>query len=183
MKMVKVFRALVFVLILIIILLLFIQYLFGSLFKYKDVPLPVEVHPEVRAKTEQLITSLEDKGITILITDDYRSLHEQDGLYAKGRTEEGQIVTHAKGGESYHNYGLAVDFALVTKGGEVVWDMTYDGNGNGQADWDEVVAEAKKLGFEWGGDWQHFKDYPHLQYDFGLSINELQRGKRPPEEE
>ncbi len=44
------------------------------------------------------------------------------------------------------------------------------------------MAIAKELGFEWGGDWDHFKDYPHLEMRFGLTINELKRGKRPPDE-
>ena len=105
---------------------------------------------------------------------------EQDRLYEKGRTAGGNIVTYAKGGESYHNFGLAVDFALKTAEGDVIWDMKYDRNGNSRADWMEVVNIAKELGFEWGGDWPQFKDYPHLQMDFGLSIADLQNGARPP---
>ncbi len=92
-------------------------------------------------------------------------------------------MTIAKGGQSYHNYGLAIDFALKLDNGNVVWDLDRDDNNNGEADWMEVVAIAKDLGFEWGGDWTSFKDYPHLQMDFGLSIRELQYGKRPKVEE
>ncbi|MEN8699707.1 M15 family metallopeptidase [Bacillus infantis] len=149
----------------------------------EDAPLPVQLHPVVSAKKDELISLAADKGINIVITQDFRSIEEQDKLYAKGRTAGGDIVTNAKGGESYHNFGLAIDFALLSINGAVIWDMNYDGNGNSRADWDEVVEIAKGLGFEWGGDWRSFKDYPHLQYDFGLSIWELQRGKRPPEEE
>ena len=120
-----------------------------------------------------------EKEITILITDDYRTFEEQNKLYDKGRSTPGQVVTHSEGGESYHNYGLAVDFALQLENGNVIWDTEYDGNGNGQSDWFEVAEIAKELGFQWGGDWRNFKDYPHLQMDFGLSINDLQEGKRP----
>ena len=88
-------------------------------------------------------------------------------------------MTQARGGESYHNYGLAIDFALRLENGEVVWDIERDGNRNGKRDWFEVAAIGKELGFIWGGDWQHFKDYPHLQMTFGLSISELQQGYRP----
>jgi peptidoglycan L-alanyl-D-glutamate endopeptidase CwlK len=28
----------------------------------------------------------------------------------------------------------------------------------------------KKYGWEWGGDWTSFKDYPHFQKTFGKSI-------------
>jgi hypothetical protein len=42
----------------------------------------------------------------------FRSIAEQDALYAKGRTEPGEVVTQAKGGQSPHNHGLAVDVCL-----------------------------------------------------------------------
>ena len=141
--------------------------------------LPTELHPIVAEKVEILKEKTAEKKIEILITDDYRSNEEQDKLYDKGRRAPGQVVTHAEGGESYHNFGLAVDFALQLENGNVIWDTEYDGNGNGQSDWFEVAEIAKELGFQWGGDWRGFKDYPHLQMDFGLTINDLQEGKRP----
>ncbi len=124
----------------------------------KAATLPDELHPTVAEKAAILIERAEAKGISIVITDDYRSHEEQDKLYAQGRQNSGEIVTYAQGGESYHNYGLAIDFALQLESGEVIWDLDYDGNGNGQSDWLEVADIAKELGFEWGGDWHHFKD-------------------------
>nr|WP_255687581.1 M15 family metallopeptidase [Pontibacillus sp. HN14] len=147
--------------------------------KKKDVSMPTDLHPKVEEAKNTLVNRAEDKGISVVITDGHRSIERQNELYAQGRTDNGSVVTHADGGESYHNYGLAIDFALRTKSGDVVWDTSRDGNGNGKADWMEVVAIAKDLGFEWGGDWSSFKDYPHLQMDFGLSIRELKYGKRP----
>ncbi|AZU60652.1 M15 family metallopeptidase [Neobacillus mesonae] len=144
------------------------------------VPLPANLHPVVEERSQKLIQQAAKKGIVIVITDGFRSAEEQNRLYEKGRTAGGNVVTYAKGGESYHNFGLAVDFALKTQSGNVIWDMQYDGNQNGKADWAEVVQMAKTLGFEWGGDWAQFKDYPHLQMDFGLTIAELQQGERPP---
>lgn len=141
--------------------------------------LPTELHPIVAEKVEILIEKTAERDITILITDDYRSFEEQDKLYDQGRRTPGKIVTHAEGGESYHNFGLAVDFALQLENGDVIWNTEYDGNGNGQSDWFEVAEIAKELGFQWGGDWHGFKDYPHLQMDFGLTINNMQAGKRP----
>ncbi|WP_336773613.1 M15 family metallopeptidase [Paenibacillus sp. MMO-58] len=138
------------------------------------------LHPIVAEKADELVALTGKQGIKIMITDDFRSSEEQNALYKKGRSEPGQVVTNVKGGASYHNYGLAVDFALVKPDGDVIWDMEYDGNGNGKSDWMEVVSAAKKLGFAWGGDWTSFKDYPHLQMDFGYSIKDLQNGKRPP---
>jgi peptidoglycan LD-endopeptidase CwlK len=151
----------------------------NELKKTKAVSYPTELHPLVKERSEQLIQEAANKGIVVIITDDFRSIEDQDRLYEQGRTTEGNIVTHAKGGESYHNFGLAIDFALKTPTDDVIWDMQYDGNGNGKSDWNEVVAIAKNLGFEWGGDWSQFKDYPHLQMNFGLSISELHKGEIP----
>ncbi|MRG87323.1 M15 family peptidase [Salinibacillus xinjiangensis] len=141
--------------------------------------MPDRLHPVVAEKRDTLISQAKEKGISILITDDFRTVEKQNRLYEQGRSEEGNIVTYAKGGSSYHNYGLAIDFAIQLENGHVIWDLQYDGNENGHSDWMEVVDLAKNLGFEWGGDWESFKDYPHLQIDFGLSIRELQWGKRP----
>jgi peptidoglycan L-alanyl-D-glutamate endopeptidase CwlK len=146
---------------------------------HQAVPSPTSLNPAVKEKSSQLIQQAAKKGIHVVITNGFRSVGEQNRLYQQGRTTPGTIVTNAKGGESYHNYGLAVDFALKTPSGSVIWDRQYDGNRNGQADWAEVVGIAKSLGFQWGGDWVQFKDYPHLQMDFGLTIADLQNGKRP----
>lgn len=149
-----------------------------------DIAPIAELHPIVAAKQAELIARTADIGITIVVTDGMRTTEEQNALYEQGRSASGSIVTNVKGGHSYHNYGLAIDFALrpVEDNKQVIWDMEYDGNGNGQSDWMEVVAIAKELGFSWGGDWQGFRDYPHLQMDFGYSIRELRKGKQPPME-
>jgi peptidoglycan L-alanyl-D-glutamate endopeptidase CwlK len=147
----------------------------------QEVPLPTELHPIVKERSDQLVQQAAKKGIVVLITDGFRSVDEQNTIYEQGRTTEGNIVSNAKGGESYHNYGLAIDFALETPSGDVIWDRQYDRNDNGKSDWSEVVKIAKSLGFEWGGDWKDFKDYPHFQMDFGLTIADLQNGQRPDE--
>lgn len=165
-----------------IALLLYYQFLMNPGVN-ENVPLPQELHPVVSKNKDLLIKQAADKGINVIITDGFRNIQDQDSLYEKGRTVDGQIVTHAKGGESYHNFGLAIDFALLTGDGKAIWDTSYDGNGNSKPDWHEVVAIAKELGFEWGGDWNQFKDYPHLEMSFGLTINDLKRGKRPREEQ
>lgn len=67
-----------------------------------------------------------------------------------------------------------MDFALLLNDGkQVSWDMKLDVDKDGVTEWMEVVQEAKALGFEWGGDWTTFKDYPHLQMVFGLKISDL----------
>ncbi|WP_163539412.1 M15 family metallopeptidase [Gracilibacillus sp. YIM 98692] len=165
--------------IIILTVILFVIYQYMLYQKYASRPMPTALHSKVEEASQQLITKAEETGITVVITDGFRSVDEQNSIYAQGRQTEGNIVTYARGGESYHNYGLAIDFALQNKQGGIIWDLQYDGNENGNSDWMEVVKIAKSLGFKWGGDFTRFKDYPHLQMDFGLSIHELKRGKRP----
>ncbi|MFB4168055.1 M15 family metallopeptidase [Virgibacillus sp. JSM 102003] len=148
----------------------------------EDSPPPEELDPVVAAKTNQLLKKSAQQDINVVITEKIRSIKRQNDLYEQGRSSDGDVVTYAKGGESYHNYGLAVDFALRNNNGEIIWDINYDGNNNGKADWFEVADIAKQLGFEWGGDWSKFKDYPHLQMDFELSIRQLKKGLRPSHE-
>jgi len=129
------------------------------------------LHPILREKGLQLIDLCKKEGINILITQALRTIEEQDQLFAKGRTAPGKVVTNVRGGYSYHNYGLAFDFAIYDKDGRVNW--TIDKN------WHRVGALGKSLGLEWGGDWTKFKDYPHFQLTFGLTIEELRSGAKP----
>lgn len=133
----------------------------------------VGVHPLVATKARQLIERAYREGINVIITQGLRTVEEQNELYAQGRTKPGKIVTNAKGGYSYHNFGLAFDFAILKDDGSVSWNV--DGK------WKRVGAIGKSLGLEWGGDWKDFKDYPHFQYTFGLSLADLRAGKKPPQ--
>lgn len=123
----------------------------------------------VRERTIQLITMAYGEKIYVGISQGFRSFAEQDELYAQGRTKPGNIVTNAKGGQSYHNYGLAVDFFIYSSDLKRVSWVVND-------KWRRVASIAKELGFEWGGEWQGFTDYPHLQITSGLTIKQLQSG-------
>ncbi len=117
-----------------------------------------------------------------------RTFAEQNEIYAHGRTKlfdsKGNrlgIVTKAKGGDSYHNYGLAIDIVLlIDKDGNgtyesASWDTVGDYDGDKTSDWLEVVRIFEKYKWEWGGRWANFKDYPHFQKTFGLSIADLKK--------
>lgn len=123
-----------------------------------------------------------------------RTLKQQADIWALGRTVVnksgydpikkpfGNIVTWAKPGESYHNYGLAVDGVLLLDKDvngtfeSASWDTKLDFDGDGIADWMEVVQVFLKYGWEWGGNWGKPKtDTPHFQKTLGLSIAQLQK--------
>lgn len=101
-------------------------------------------------------------GIKLRVTSALRTVAEQDALYAKGN------VTKARGGQSYHNYGLAIDVVEI-KNGQAIWNC----------DWPKISAVGKRFGFEWGGDWKNFVDKPHFQMTFGKSVRQLCIAKYP----
>lgn len=132
------------------------------------------LHPVVKQAAERLIERSFARGVPILITQGLRTIAEQEALYAQGRTKPGKIVTNARGGHSNHNFGVAIDFCLLQPDGKSVsWNVG--------TDWMAVVRIAKELGFEWGGDWKSFKDYPHLEMCFGLTTAQYRAGRKPTE--
>ena len=55
------------------------------------------LHPELKKKIEELKKRCSAAGLKIGISETWRTVEEQDKLYAKGRTEPGNIVTNARG--------------------------------------------------------------------------------------
>lgn len=129
-------------------------------------------HPRVKALAVELIKRAYHEGINIRITHGYRSHAEQQKLFDQGRTTPGNIVTNARPGQSIHNFGLAIDYVVVDDSDtKAFWVVNKD--------WRRVAAVGKQLGFQWGGDWKSFRDYPHLDMQRGLSLAQIQAGKRP----
>ncbi|WP_439648439.1 M15 family metallopeptidase [Aquimarina aggregata] len=67
-----------------------------------------------------MVLAEKELGIRLQVTSAFRSWKEQAQLYNQGRSSPGQIVTHAKAGESYHNYGLAFDVVEI-RSGRPIW--------------------------------------------------------------
>lgn len=142
-----------------------------------------QLHPSIRQIVIAAIEDLEHNyfpvTVQIRIVQGLRTIEEQNDLYAQGRTKPGAKVTNAKGGSSFHNYGLAFDFALMyDKDGNgtyetLSWDTKTDFDRDQQADWMEVVNYFKKLKFTWGGDFKSIQDDPHLEKTFGYDWREL----------
>lgn len=145
-----------------------------------------KLHPKVRDEAKKAIDAAEagfPPNMAIRVVQGLRTIAEQNALYAKGRTTPGPKVTNAKGGASYHNYGLAADFAIVyDKNGdgifeELSWDTVKDFDKDGKADWSEVVAQFEALKWAWGGKFRTFKDYPHCEKSFGFKPSQLLKMK------
>ncbi|HUV05489.1 MAG TPA: M15 family metallopeptidase [Armatimonadota bacterium] len=120
--------------------------------------------PEFRRKLEAFERRLLESGIRVKLTCGYRSTAEQNRLYSLGRTKPGRIVTKARGGCSWHNFGLAADYAFVS-GGQLTWD----------GPWKVFGRIARECGLEWGGDWKKFPDRPHVQWRRGKTLAEMRR--------
>src|SRR5690625_2761410 len=129
-------------------------------------------HKVVSDSAREMIRRAYKEGIYVQISEGHRPNARQNELYAHGRSKPGNIVTNAKAGQSWHNYGVAIDFFLTSNDGkQALWTVNDK--------WKRAAAIGKSLGFEWGGDWTGFVDYPHLQMTGGLSLADLQAGKRP----
>jgi len=145
------------------------------------------VHPVVKETTLEVIRRAYAEGIYVQISMGLRTMEQQAKLFGEGRSNyiyKGKQygnpskprVTNALPGQSLHNYGLAVDYFLVSAdGNNALWTIN--------AKWKRVGAIGKSLGFTWGGDWTIARDgivdFPHFQMTGGLILGQLQAGKKP----
>ena len=132
------------------------------------------LHPTVASMCHQFLANCKMAGIDVIITGTYRSIEEQNRLYAIGRTVPGKKVTNAKGGQSMHNYRLAFD-CVPLRHGKPVWGTT----GDDLKLWQQVGAIGKAVGLSWAGEWKTFREFAHFQWTGGLTLKDLQAGKRP----
>ncbi len=114
-----------------------------------------QLHPRLQAIIADLIPAWQNAGLHVAIGECYRTVAEQDALYAQGRTEPGDIVTYATGYDysSQHQWGIAFDFFQDIPGNAYPDPSPF---------WGQVAQIAKNHGLAWGGDWTDFIDRPHL---------------------
>lgn len=121
------------------------------------------LHPKAIPVFTSFIEKAEnDLDIIIRITDGFRSFDEQTKLYARGRTEKGPVLTNAKAGQSYHNYGLAIDLVIMENNQP---NYGYDNS--------KIYEIGKEYTITWGGNFPHLADRPHFELSFGHSTKEL----------
>lgn len=75
-----------------------------------------DLRPEVQSLAAQLIEVCRRSGIRLIMTSTFRDYEKQNDLYAQGRVRPGSIVTNARGGYSYHNFGVAFDVCPIVNG-------------------------------------------------------------------
>lgn len=113
-----------------------------------------QLHPRLQEKIAKLKVLCQENGLELGIGECFRSVAEQEALYAQGRTAAGNIITNARGTSysSQHQWGIAFDFFKNVKGQEYS-DNTF---------FTKVANLAKSIGLAWGGDWTSPVDKPHL---------------------
>jgi peptidoglycan L-alanyl-D-glutamate endopeptidase CwlK len=112
------------------------------------------VHPDLVKVIEEAI---KESPLDFSISEGLRTKERQKVLFDEGKS---------KTMNSRHITGHAIDFAVI-KDGEVTWDFKYY---QLVADHIKAVAKTLDVPIVWGGDWQSFRDGPHV---------ELNRSKYP----
>lgn len=127
---------------------------------------------KARAKLEPFVIRAQElmakRNVSVEVISGLRSWQQQAALYAQGRTKQGNIVTKARPGSSWHNFGLAIDLGLFQAG------VYLDEKKPALADalYNQLGNLAAEMGIEWAGNWKSFPEGPHFQVTFGLSLAE-----------
>lgn len=110
-----------------------------------------DIHPELAKKVNILLDEAHKQGLEVMVFEGFRSVDRQNQLYDGQRG-----VTQVTGGNSYHNYGLAVDIVFKDKNGNPSWAENHD--------WKKLGEIGKSLGLKWGGDFKTLSDRAHFEF-------------------
>lgn len=118
------------------------------------------IYPPFLEKFLQLLANCESQGYLYPAISGYRSKSEQAKLYFQGRTTPGNIVTNARPGTSWHNWGCSVDVArdidVLQAGLQPTWDPSR---------YLKLKEEGEKLGLQVGVPGKHLGgDCGHVQW-------------------
>lgn len=119
------------------------------------------MHPDLVKLCYAFLMQCSKQGIKLKITQTYRSVKEQDALYAQGRTAPGPKITNARGGQSPHNTTLngqpaasAFDIVCLDANGKPDWNSP---------NFSKAGSVGRSVGLTWGGDFKSIKDMPHFE--------------------
>lgn len=129
---------------------------------------PTKLYPPFASALAALLADAMTQGAQFWAISGFRTYGEQTALWQQGRTSPGKVVTHAMGGQSAHNFGIAADLCR---------DGVVDRAGL-QPDYKpesyEILRElAPRHGLVWGGSWK-FRDTPHVQLPNYVTSKDLE---------
>jgi peptidoglycan L-alanyl-D-glutamate endopeptidase CwlK len=132
-----------------------------------------QLFPPLKEKGYELIRQLAAQGVDVEVSQGLRTWPEQTALWQEGRNPDGSyidpihetgVVTHARAGESWHNYGCAFDVDIVSASGVLDWTGTSPA-------WVSTISAGEQLGLVSGSEWHGKKqDRPHFQLTGSLPV-------------
>lgn len=130
------------------------------------------VLPKLQEKIRQFLDILDSRIADgqVKVLSGTRTYAEQNALYAQGRTTPGDQVTKARGGQSNHNFALAIDIGIFLLDGTYLRDDTEKHPLYAKA----VKASRHIDGLARGADWPK-PDMPHYELAHGLKMAEVRR--------
>lgn len=134
----------------------------GSMHMVSDLS---SLHPYFRDKIVSLIAACKAKGIELAVVEAYRSHSKQNEYRSMGKK-----YTRSSGGNSKHQYGLAVDVVPIVDSIPQWEDAKL---------WKKVGTAGEQLGLRWGGRWRTPYDPGHFEWTGGLSSYHLSGGIFP----
>jgi peptidoglycan L-alanyl-D-glutamate endopeptidase CwlK len=132
----------------------------------READILAKLYPKFRVRVQQTLQQCRAAGLAVYIFEGMRTVERQAELYAKGRDANGVVVnkklvvTNAKPGSSFHNYGLAADLVFdgdTAKPG-IQWSWAKP-----TGDWMKMGKIAQAANLDWAGSWRSFPEMPHVQ--------------------
>ncbi len=122
------------------------------------------LHPQLVSKVNRVLAAMAILELPMRICQGARTVEQQQGLYAQGRTVPGRIVTHADGVITRSNhqlqadgYGHAVDCCFAGS------DPFLERDALAVVKWTAYGSAGKAIGLRWGGNFLSIVDRPHLE--------------------
>lgn len=125
------------------------------------------------------IDMFDEHEVKIKVTEGLRTFSQQWDLWSQGRLKDKnghwlicdikKVVTYAMPGQSFHQYGLAIDTCFMGRDPYLSSIPIRDS----ELLWNEYGRLCHKHGLEWGGNWKR-PDRPHAQWISGLTLHDLQ---------
>jgi len=147
------------------------------------------LQPEFRKQADIVISRGQSEcDVDLYAAETLRTYERSDYLYGIGRDycrksgnptaplmvngkKDCFTVTNAQAGESYHNFGLAIDLYPMKSGSP---EIEFDKDKKLMKKMECVAKIAANIGIKWGGDFKSFKDYPHFQR-MGVDLAQLRQ--------
>lgn len=128
------------------------------------------------------LVEMQNSRIQPLIYCGRRSMEEQAMLYAQGRSRPGKIITQAKPGQSYHNYGLAFDWVPLRTGKGDLLDTNWDDEtafrlGEHVGLTFDLAAISWETGHLQDGQYASWRDIPHSPVEQVVEKTKTTKGR------